>query len=71
MSKLTNGDKSTLALFERSHKDEKGWVYVTRTLMPLFDNVTPGLFELDRDHAGGYGHVRLTEVGKILVEWVL
>jgi hypothetical protein len=70
MSKLKDADRSAMALYMRSKRDDEGWAVVSAVVFPLFDDVNGQLFEIERGKRGA-GRARLTELGKLLADWLI
>ena len=67
MSKLDAGQSHMLRLIVKG-QDSHGWAKVSRTLWPHVSQLPIDLVEFRPADVGG--HVRLTDAGKAVVEWV-
>ena len=67
MSKLDAGQSHMLRLIVKG-QDSHGWAKVSRTLWPHVSTLPSELVECRPADVGG--HVRLTDAGKAVVEWM-
>ena len=67
MSKLTDPDKTFMALVRRSPDRGEGWRSVSDTLCPMVEQLArPELFEIDAEAK----RVRFSEEGTIVAAWL-
>lgn len=67
MNKLTDHQRNTLKLIQRSLKPGEEWAKVSDICWPLVTEMTMELVELRHDDRGKF--VRLTPEGAALMEW--